>query len=162
LVPVPSRRAPRSLVLLTALAIALGGCRATGRTANDYFDWGGRTFTTNPGSILPYFIGFGAFFVAGLPLDLFSLVATAIGWPEGAGEDYQGSALAPSLFLGTTGGLLLGAPFFPLGLPWWEPDRDDSEAPPAKAAALTPADGTSTKAENPNDPDTAPAGAPRR
>ena len=71
---------------------------------------------------------FGAFFIAGLPL-IFSWVATAIGWPEGRGEDYQGSALAPSMFLGTTGGVLLGAPFFPFGLPWWDPDRTDDEAP---------------------------------
>jgi hypothetical protein len=127
-----------------ALALALGasGCRATGRAANAYFDWGGRTFTTNPFSVAPYIIGFVGFFLAGLPLDLFSFIATGIGWSESEGEDYQGACLAPSIFLGTTGGVLLGAPLFPFGLPWWTPHGDDSGAsssdstsPPADSGA---------------------------
>lgn len=129
------RRPGRLIPLLLATTLALSGCRATGRAANSYFDWGGRTFTTNPGSVVPYCIGFGAFFIAGLPLDLVSWIMTAIAWPDGRGEDsdYQGSALAPSIFLGTTGGVLLGAPFFPLGLPWWDPERPDTDPPPEKA-----------------------------
>jgi len=167
---VQRRRSVRLAAFGLAALIALSGCRATGRAANRYFDWGGRVFTTNPGSVVPYCLGFGAFFIAGLPLDLFTWIATAIGWPEGRGEDYQGSALAPSIFLGTSGGLILGAPFFPLGLPWWDPDREDTDPPPGAPAPAPPAapapDDKSAPPppppRDPKDPGEIPAGAPRR
>jgi hypothetical protein len=140
------RRARVRAPLALAVALALApGCRATGETANGYFDWGGRVFTTNPGSVAPYFVGFGLFYIAALPIDLFTWIATAIAWPSGSGEDYQGSALAPSIFLGTTGGVILGAPFFPLGLPWWSPEEaETSPKPAATADAKTPPAATSS------------------
>ena len=165
-----SNRRPK-LVVNVALVVALGlsGCRSVGKTANEYFDWGGRTFTTNPASVDPYCIGFGAFFIAGLPLDLFSWIGTSIAWPEGRGEDYQGAALGPSIFMGTTGGALLGAPFWPFGLPWWNPDREDAEAPASeepkkKEAPMGPKDEAPAPARgtDPTDPGEIPAGAPRR
>ncbi len=168
-----SRRRLRLATLGLTLTLALGGCRATGRTANSYFDWGGRTFTTNPISFIPYWLGFIPFFIAGIPLDLITWPMAAIGWPEGKGDDYVACALAPSFFLGTTGGILLGAPFWPLGLPWWDPEREDHEAPkdepkrkdtPAPIAPTHEAPGPSAPEPSApdRDPGDIPAGAPRR
>ncbi|MBI3726653.1 hypothetical protein HY251_22230 [bacterium] len=126
------------MAVATALACAIGGCRATGHAANSYFDFGGRTFTTNPVSIFPYCLGFGLFFIAGLPLDIFSAIATATFWSEGVGEEHQAAALAPSIFLGVSGGIILGAPFFPFGLPWWNPDADDEPTQAPKDGAREP------------------------
>lgn len=153
-------RRSRSRLVGLALALALSlspGCRATGEAANGYFEWGGRTFTTNPGSVAFYFVGFGVFYVAGLPLDLFSWIATLVGWPDGAGEDYQASALAPSIFLGVTGGALLGAPFFPFGLPWWIGSDDDE---PAKSRPAAPPGQAPPSQESPTGQDKPPAKAP--
>lgn len=158
------------------LTLALSGCRATGRTANGYFDWGGRTFSTNPVSALPYWLGFLPFFIAGIPLDLITWAMTAIGWPEGKGSDYTACAMAPSFFLGTTGGTLLAAPFWPLGYPWWDPEREDDEAPkkeePKKEAAdeqplrpnptVPPPATPEPRRSSATDADDVPAGAPRR
>ena len=134
------RRAPRlPLAALLAVSLSLSGCRSVGRAANGYLDFGGRTFTTNPVSVLPYFLGFVPFFVAGLPLDLITWIMASIAWDGTKDEDYRACALSPSYFLGTTGGILLGAPFFPFGLPWWDPEREDDEAPKSQPKAL-PAD----------------------
>jgi len=160
------QRRSKVATLILAASLGLAGCRATGRGTNAYFDWGGRVFTTNPISMVPYFIGFVSFFVAGLPLDLFTWIGTEIAWPDGAGEDYQGAVLAPSICMGTTGGTILALPFFPFGLPWWNPDRDDSESPtqaaaaPDKQPAEVPAD-TSLPGPSGPDPGEVPAGAPR-
>jgi hypothetical protein len=158
------RTRPLVALVLTA-ALGLQGCRAVGHTSNGYFDWGGRTFTTNPASLVPYCLGFTVFFIAGLPLDLFSWIGAALAWPEGRGEDYQAAALAPSIFLGVSGGTLLGAPFFPLGLPWWNPDRDDAETPsstppPASQPAPTTNAPKTSEPLPAYDPNEGPAGAP--
>jgi hypothetical protein len=164
-----SRRASlAALPLATALAVA-PGCHYVGKGANDAFEWGGRVFTTNPGSVAPYFMGFGLFFVAGLPLDLFSWVATSIGWNDGSGPDYQASCLAPSIFMGVAGGTILGLPFFPFGLPWWDPDDSapDPEPPkqPVESKKAEPSRETPASSAKPAAPekDTSPtAGAPGR
>jgi hypothetical protein len=163
------RRPSRVATLLLAASLTLGGCRATGRAANSYFDWAGRTFTTNPVSVAPFFVGFVVFFTAFLPLDLFSAIAAGVGWPEGQGEDFQSCALAPSVFMGTTGGVILGAPFFPFGLPWWNPDREDEtpaakpEPPRDEPRKESPRDQTKTDETPPivgPDPGDTPAGSP--
>ncbi len=166
-----SRRCRSSVAtLLLASSLTLGGCRATGRAANAYFDWGGRTFTTNPVSVAPFFVGFVLFFGAFLPLDIFSAIAAGLGWPEGQGEDFQSCALAPSVFMGTTGGVILAAPFFPFGLPWWNPDGEDAEATAPKAEPASeeprnpPAKDRARTDETPPivgpDPGDTPAGSP--
>jgi hypothetical protein len=149
------------------LALAASGCRATGRAANAYFDWGGKTFTTNPVSVAPYFLGFICFFIAGLPLDIFTWFGTSLAWHEGSGEDYQNAALSPSVFMGVSGGVLLSAPFFPFGIPWWNPNREDAEAPPPPSAPAPPATSADKAteplpADDPRDSGGAPAGAPGR
>ena len=60
-------RRPPGLALLTALAFAIAtapGCVALGRATNDAYTWSSATFTPNPASVLPWFLGFGLGFIA--------------------------------------------------------------------------------------------------
>jgi hypothetical protein len=160
------RRARPWLSLVVTLAFSTSvGCHSVGDATNDYFDWGGRNFTSNPGSLIPYYLGFGVFFVAGLPLDIFSWIATGIGWSGGEGDAYRSCALAPSILLGTSGGILLGAPFFPFGLPWWDPESATQDQPPRRDGSATP--DSSVPADpsvplDPKDPGNMPAGGGAR
>ncbi|MEZ0228518.1 MAG: hypothetical protein ACAI25_07815 [Planctomycetota bacterium] len=165
----PNRRPARLAVVALTLSLGLSACRATGTAADGYFEWGGRTFTTNPVSCVPYYLGFVPFFIAGIPLDLITWIMTGIGWSNGSGPIYNASCMSPSIFLGVTGGTILAAPFFPFGLPWWDPEREDHEAPldePKKKPQPAPEPvAPSTVAPAPTrerDPDEIPAGAPRR
>ncbi len=143
------------LILLILVLVFVPGCVTFGRASWSTFDWGGSTFSTNPASFVPYMVGFVLFAFVGLPLDLFSWGATALFFPdekeEPSREFYWFSALGPSIFLGTGGGTILGAFFYPFGLPFmseeksWnteKPPSDDEPLPPPPGGKTPPPDGS--------------------
>jgi hypothetical protein len=112
--------------LLLVGCLSLGpGCRGLGVATSDAYGWGNRTFAPNPVAQVPYAVGFGLGFVAGLPLCLLSWPLTVLFYPDEDGGEFSLSAsTAPSQLLGTGLGTLLGVPFYPLGIPWLPPDPE--------------------------------------
>jgi hypothetical protein len=146
----PHYRKLLCLLLVTAILVATPGCVATGKTAYGYFNWAGTTFTENPVSMVPFTIGLVVFFIAGLPLCLFSWPASLIAYPKAEKsadpEPYYACCAAPSFFLGTTGGILLGGIFYPFGIPFTpgNAEKDAWEKEPAPEGPLPPPPGGSS------------------
>jgi hypothetical protein len=125
-----------ALLLVLVLLVAPQGCVSVGRASFAAYQWGGETFMANPVSLIPYWVGFVAFGLVGVPLWLVSWPATAIFFPgekeEPSREFFWFSALSPSIFLGTGGGTILGGIFYPFGIPFMSDKKDwnDEKAPP--------------------------------
>jgi hypothetical protein len=160
--------ARRGLLVLLVVAVLFvsTGCPSVGRTAYHYFDWAGETFTENPVSMVPFTLGLVIFFIAGLPFDLFSWPITAIAYPDEDKrhdtEKYWSCAFAPSMFLGTSGGILLGGIFYPFGIPFTPSDKSwDDERPRDDQPLSEPPGGSSPPAKAPKDDSTRPASGPR-
>ncbi len=143
----------RLLCVILILAVLLGtGCPSVGRTAHRYFDWGGETFSPNPVAVFPYIFGLIVFFIAGLPLDVISWPIAAVVYDDAEKQSDEGrywfAAGSPSIFLGTSGGVLLAAPFYPFGIPfipddaaadaWNETLADDGPLGPPPGGTLPP------------------------
>ncbi len=141
-----SRSAKVLLVLLVLVLVFVPGCVTLGRASYASYDWAGSVFPPNPASLVPFWIGFVLFGVVGLPLDLITWPFTALFFPddkeEPSREFYWFSALAPTIFLGVGGGTLLGAIFYPFGLPFMG-DKDDwnNQKPPGDDEPLPPPPG---------------------
>lgn len=134
------------ILLLIVVLVFVPGCVSFGRASWNAFDWAGSVFPPNPVSIGPYWVGFVLFAIVGLPLDLISWPATALFFPdekdEPSREFYWFSALGPSVFLGVGGGTLLGAIFYPFGLPFMGEKKDwNDEKAPSDDVPLPPPPG---------------------
>jgi len=130
-----SRKKKALLVLLIVVLVFLPACVPWGRASWDSFDWAGSVFPPNPVSVVPYWVGFVLFAIVGVPLDLLSWPATVLFFPdekdEPSREFYWFSAFGPSVLLGVGGGTVLGAVFYPFGLPFMSEKRtwNDEKAP---------------------------------
>jgi MFS family permease len=134
------------LVLLICTLIFFPGCVAFGRASWNAFDWAGSVFPPNPASLVPYWFGFVLFGIAASPLDLVSWPLTALFFPDEkeqpSREFYWFSVFGPSVFLGVGGGTILGAIFYPFGLPFMSEQKDWNEAKaPSDDEPLPPAPG---------------------
>jgi hypothetical protein len=102
------------------------GCTSVGRGARRGYEWSGETFVENPVSLGPYFLGLGVGALVAAPLCLISWPLTELSYPESGSEDDRGfAAAAPSAWLATGLGTMLGAVFYPLGLPFSDSEADD-------------------------------------
>ena len=129
----PARARRRALALTLAVVLALGGCRASGQLAADYYAWSAGTFVGNPASVVPFFGGLAVGFVVGLPLCLISWPLTALFYPpEDEDEYYVSSALFPAVLIGTSVGTVLGAVFYPFGHPFMPDDPAAASSPPER------------------------------
>ena len=141
----PCLRVVLVLVLVLVL-VFVPGCVGIGRASYNAYDWAGSVFPPNPVALIPFWIGFVLFGIAGLPLDLLSSPLPIVFFPDEkqdpSREFYWFAALSPTVFLGAFGGTILGGIFYPFGIPFMG-DKDDwnSKRPPADDEPLAPPPG---------------------
>ena len=147
------RAAALALALGLALASVPPGCVSVGRASWKAYSTTGEWFADNPAAWIPYWIGFGIFGIVCSPLDLISWPLTLIFFPdekeEPSREFYLFSAISPTILGGSGGGTLLGAIFYPFGMPFmksegektWndaKPAPEDQELPPPPGGDAPP------------------------
>lgn len=146
----------RRRLVETALLLALlqpAGCASWGRASYKTYDTCGAWFADNPVAWIPYWVGFALLGIAVSPLDLISWPLTIAFFPgeeqEPSREFYAFSAIGPSIFVGAGGGALLGAIFYPFGMPFmksasdkgWndaKPVPEDQDLPPPPGGDAPP------------------------
>ena len=111
------RRRPVRLALALALGLACASCHSSARFANNSYTWTSATFSPNPVASIPYYVGLVSGFVAGLPLCVLSWPLSLVLYPD-HGEFMISASLGPSMVTGAFVGTVLGAPFYPFGIPW--------------------------------------------
>jgi hypothetical protein len=142
-----TRRSARLSAAALAVALTLPqGCTTWGRASYKTYDTCGAWFADNPAAWIPYWVGFGLLGIAVSPLDLISWPLTAIFFPsdkeEPSREFYLFSAVGPTVFAGAAGGTLLGAIFYPFGMPFMKSEKDWNDAkPPPEDEQLPPPPG---------------------
>lgn len=148
----------RPLLIILALSATLSsGCASVGRGGKATYEWSAATFTENPASIAPSFVGLGVGAIAASPLLLLSWPGTAIALPADADdEDRIWGTLAPLGYVGGALSTVLGGIFYPFGIPFMNPEiegddwnddegwdddggRDFDDGPPGGELAPVPA-----------------------